>query len=49
MHLLKFKGTIFHKQGLWKNLIHNESIIVIHGMDIEIIPQALLVENMDNK
>ncbi len=47
--MLCIKGTVLHKQGLRKDLIPNESIIVIHSMDIETIPQALLVENIDKK
>lgn len=30
---------------MWKDLIYNESLIIIHSIGIEITPQALLVEN----
>ncbi len=47
--MMKIKDTILHKQGLWKDLIYDESTIVIHSMNLEITLQALLVENVDNK
>ncbi len=42
--MLCTKALFFTSKACGKDLIHNESVIMMYSADIEIIPQALLVE-----